>query len=162
MGVNFDQREYEKRRNHSLTLFGTEYTNLPDIPFVLGKELDALFIGKSTLSLDEQTQLVTDIFSYVFGAETYDAWQKDYRFTNELCGDILTYIRYGYRKDVFEAIATGTEKNAGMLARALIMIGATTGEQSLPTSGSSTTSTSIDRATLPGENSRPSSPDSLE
>jgi hypothetical protein len=156
---DFDQWNAQRQSKHTCTVFGKLYTNLPDLPFALGIELDNYLSGRGEWSLEEQQQLIKRIIDHVFGAQTFEQWQNDDRFTNELCGDLLTFIRAGYRPEIFTALIESAEKNAGVLAQTLI--GANTGNVSTLTSGNSTESTLLDPTTLPGENSNPSSPDSL-
>jgi hypothetical protein len=133
--MDFDARERERRGKNTCTVFGRIYTGLPNIPFTMGLDLAALLRNDGTLDEKEQQDIIVRIIDFVFGKGTFAAWEQRNDFTSELCGDLLLYIKFGYNKALLEA----TEKNAEMLAEAVLTT-ASTGEPSALISGDATTS----------------------
>lgn len=160
--ADFDAMQATRREENSCVVLGTRYDHLPELPLAMGLDL----MASDRLSAEEQRELLTRVFDFVFGAGSLQRFEEDERFSTEYAQRLVAYIRFGYRVDILDEIEDAAEKNALALAKALsqeVMIHllsstfASTGMPSSPTFAESMASAfprdDSTPPTSPGENS---------
>jgi hypothetical protein len=105
--ADFDIFNAQRLRSVNCTILGITYTDVPELPFGLG--LDLQYMDRESAA--RQLEIVEQVIDYVFGPGTFAAWRQDTRLQSETFRRVMQWISSGYSDDYLAALES-LQKNA--------------------------------------------------